>query len=164
VGFAVGGQNRAYEVLRQSGIPVVYDSDWTEETPLGKAEWIKFFAPFFGLEKEGDRIFDTIENSYNEAKEIAKEAENQPTVLCGALFKDVWYLPGGGSWAARFLADANADYLWADTEEVGSLSLSIESVLDKAQEADFWISPSQFTTFCKNTGRDRWLSVLRTGA
>jgi iron complex transport system substrate-binding protein len=161
VGFAVGGQNRAYEVLRQSGIPVVYDGDWTEETPLGKAEWIKFFAPFFGLEKEGDRIFDTIENSYNEAKEIAKEAENQPTVLCGALFKDVWYLPGGGSWAARFLADANADYLWADTGEVGSLSLSIESVLDKAQEADFWISPSQFTTFSDMQSANRHYSRFR---
>jgi iron complex transport system substrate-binding protein len=147
VGFAVGGQNKTYEVLRQSGIPVVYDGDWTEETPLGKAEWIKFFAPFFGMEEEGDRIFNNIEKSYREAREIALKATSRPTVLCGALFKDVWYLPGGSSWAARFLRDANADYLWADTREVGSLSLSVESVIDRAQDADFWISPSQYTSY-----------------
>lgn len=161
VGFAVGGQNKTYEVLRQSGIPVVYDGDWTEETPLGKAEWIKFFAPFFGMEKEGDSIFNTIEKSYKEAREIALKATNRPTVLCGALFKDVWYLPGGRSWAARFLRDANADYLWEETREVGSLSLSVESVIDRAQDADFWISPSQYATYNEMQAANRHYSQFR---
>ncbi|HZJ21399.1 MAG TPA: ABC transporter substrate-binding protein, partial [Pricia sp.] len=47
VGFGVDGQNKAYSTLQRANIPVVYNGDWTEETPLGKAEWIKFFAPFF---------------------------------------------------------------------------------------------------------------------
>ncbi|WP_337251708.1 ABC transporter substrate-binding protein [Maribacter halichondriae] len=52
VGFGIDNQNSAYETIQRSNIPVVYNGDWTEETPLGKAEWIKFFAPFFQMEKK----------------------------------------------------------------------------------------------------------------
>ncbi|MGB7393249.1 MAG: ABC transporter substrate-binding protein [Pricia sp.] len=147
VGFGVDGQNKAYGTLQRANIPVVYNGDWTEESPLGKAEWIKFFAPFFGKEIEADSIFRGIEKSYLEAQELAATAPQKPSVLSGALYKDVWYLPGGESWAAQFIADANADYLWDDTSETGSLSLSIESVLEKGKQAEFWVSPSQFTSY-----------------
>ncbi|MBT8306056.1 MAG: ABC transporter substrate-binding protein [Maribacter sp.] len=146
-GFSINSQNKAYETLERSNIPVVYNGDWTEETPLGKAEWIKFFAPFFLKERTADSIFKEISNSYNTAKALAKKAKKQPTVLSGALYKDVWYLPAGKSWAAKFLADANANYPWAHTNQTGSLNLSIESVLAQGQNTEFWISPSQFTSY-----------------
>jgi iron complex transport system substrate-binding protein len=110
------------------------------------AEWIRFFAPFFGKEKEADSIFSTIEKNYSEAKSLALRSKERPRVLSGALYKDVWYLPGGDSWAAKFVEDANAQYIWADTPGTGSLSLSLEHVLKRASNADVWISPSQFTT------------------
>ncbi len=147
IGFSINNQNKAYENLQRSNIPVVYNGDWTEETPLGKAEWIKFFAPFFGLEEEAEDIFNTTETNYLAAKNLAMKATKKPTVLSGALYKDVWYLPGGKSWAASFINDANADYLWSDTNATGSLSLSVESVLAKAGNATFWISPSQFISY-----------------
>lgn len=146
-GFSVNSRNKAYETLRRSNIPVVYNGDWNEETPLGKAEWIKFFAPFLEMEKKADSIFAKIENSYTKIKSLAAQAAQKPTVLSGALYKDVWYLPGGKSWAAQFIADANAHYYWSDTQETGSLSLGLETVLTKAQKADFWISPSQFISY-----------------
>tara|TARA_R110002051_G_scaffold110897_1_gene183566 strand:- start:6045 stop:7187 length:1143 start_codon:yes stop_codon:yes gene_type:complete len=147
IGFSIDNQNKTYETIQRSNIPVVYNGDWTEETPLGKAEWIKFFAPFFGLEEKADLIFSEIETAYTSAKELAKKATNSPTVLSGAIYKDVWYLPGGNSWAAQFLKDANATYIYEDVKETGSLSLSWESVLEKGKTADFWISPSQFTNY-----------------
>lgn len=147
IGFSINNQNKAYETLQRSNIPLVYNGDWTEETPLGKAEWIKFFAPFFSLEDEAEDIFKTTETNYLAAKVLAMKATNKPTVLSGALYKDVWYLPGGKSWAASFINDANADYLWSDTNATGSLSLSVESVLAKASNASFWVSPSQFISY-----------------
>jgi iron complex transport system substrate-binding protein len=146
-GFAINDGNNTYETIQRANIPVVYNGDWVEETPLGKAEWIKFFAPFFNKTKEADAVFNKIEESYLEAKKLASEAENKPTVLSGAMFKDVWYLPGGKSWAANFLKDANADYLWSSTDENGSLSLSWESVLDVGQHAEYWIGPAQLATY-----------------
>ncbi len=147
IGFSINNQNRAYETLKLSNIPIVYNGDWTEETPLGKAEWIKFFAPFFGLEERAERLFKNIEGNYLNAKSLAQKATDKPTVISGALYKDVWYLPGGKSWAAGFINDANADYLWSHTNATGSLSLSLESVLSKGIDASFWISPSQFTSY-----------------
>jgi iron complex transport system substrate-binding protein len=149
VGFAVSGNNIAYETLQRSQIPVIYNGDWIEETPLGRAEWIKFFAPFFKKETDANTVFAKIEKSYVDAKKIAETANTKPSVLSGALYKDVWYLPGGKSWAANFLKDANANYLWKETPESGSLSLSWESVLVIANNAEYWIGPGQFKSYAE---------------
>jgi len=142
MGFSINNENKTYENIQKTGIPVVYNGDWVEETPLGKAEWIKFFAPFFNLEEKANTIFSSIESNYKKTVAIGKKAKEIPTVMSGSLYKDVWYTPAGDSWVAQFLADANCNYLWQDTNGTGSLSLSIESVLDKAENADFWIGAS----------------------
>lgn len=147
VGFAINNDNSTYHLLQKAGIPVLFNGDWTERTPLGKAEWIKFFGVLLGQEKKADSIFNTIANDYNKIKDLAAKASKKPQVLSGALYKDVWYAPAGNSWAAQFLADANADYLWANTKGTGSLSLSLESALDQGKQTDFWISPAQFTSY-----------------
>lgn len=146
VGFAVDGNNTTFSTLTKAGIPVVYNADWTETSPLGKAEWIKFFGAFFNKEKEADSIFREIETQYLNAKNEAKKTTNKPTVLAGAMYKDIWYLPQGKSWAAQFIADANGQYLWKESEGTGSISLNLESVLEKGKQADLWISPGQFTS------------------
>jgi len=146
VGFGINSQNKAYETIKRSNIPVVYNGDWTEATPLGKSEWIKFFAPFFGLEEKANQLFTETETSYSSIKKIAQKAITKPTVMQGGLYKDVWYVAGGGSWMGQFLADAGTNYLWKETTETGSLSLSVESVLEKAKHADFWLNPSLHST------------------
>ena len=147
VGFGVSGAPSSYQALEASGVPVVYNGDWMEEDPLGKAEWILFFGFLLEEEEAAQSAFEKVEKAYQEAKALAAGATESPTVLSGALYRDVWYLPGGNSWAARFIQDANARYLWEDTPGNGSLSLSLESVLEKGAEADFWIAPSQFTSY-----------------
>lgn len=144
--FAVQGDNKTVATIQKTGIPVLYNADWTETTPLGKAEWIKFFGALFNKEKEAEALFDQIKRDYETTKKIAETATSSPTVMSGAMYKDVWYLPQGDSWAAQFIADANAHYLWAETEGTGSLSLHIESVLEKGQHASYWIGPGQFTS------------------
>ncbi len=146
IGFAVDGNNSTFATLEKTGIPVLYNSDWTEISPLGKAEWIKFFGVLFNKEKKADSIFKNIETEYISARKMASKAENTPTVLSGAMFKDVWYMPQGNSWAAQFIADANGEYLWKDSNGTGSLSLNLESVLEKGHDADVWIGPGQFTS------------------
>lgn len=147
IGFAIDGNNKTFRNIEKAGIPVAYDGDWTEEDPLGKAEWIKFFGAFFGKSEQAREIFSKIETEYHQAKELAKTAEDSPKVLSGSMYKDQWYLPYGNSWQAQFIKDANGDYIYADTKGNGSMSLSFESVLSKAQDADFWISAGQFTSY-----------------
>ncbi len=144
IGFGVDGVNKTFETIKKAGIPVIYNGDWAESSALAKAEWIKFFGVLFNKEKEADSIFNRIEADYLEAKAIAKQAKTQPTVLSGAMHNDVWYLPNGASPEAQFLKDANVNYLWKDTEGNGSLALSFEAVLEKAKDADLWLSPSYY--------------------
>jgi len=66
--------------------------------------------------------------------------------MSGALFQDQWFMPQGGSWGALFIKDAHASYLWSNEKGTGSLSLPFESVLDKAQNAQYWIGPGEFTS------------------
>jgi iron complex transport system substrate-binding protein len=77
---------------------------------------------------------------------LASKVKNKPTVLSGAMHKDVWYMPNGNSPEAQVLKDANTDYLWADTLGSGSLALNFENVLNKAKDADYWLSPSYYTS------------------
>lgn len=144
VAFAMDGSNAALNTIAKSGIPVIYNGDWVEQSPLGKAEWIKLFGALYGKEKEAKLFFDKIVNDYNEALALVKDVKNYPTVMSGAMYQDVWYTPQGQSWMAIYFRDAKADYLWKDTEGTGSLSLSYEAVLDKAVDASFWINPAQY--------------------
>ncbi|MDR6300755.1 ABC transporter substrate-binding protein [Mesonia maritima] len=147
IGFSVESGNKTFQTIQKSGIPVIYNGDWTEAAPLGKAEWIKFFGAFYGKEKLAEKIFTEIESEYTSAKKLAENAQKKPSVLSGAMYKDVWYLPNGKSWQAQFIQDANATYLYRETDGNGSLSLAFESVLAKAQQADYWIAPGAFTSY-----------------
>ena len=147
IGFGVDGVNKSFETIKKAGIPVIYNGDWVESSALAKAEWIKFFGVLFNKEKEANSIFNQIEKDYLNAKEIAKKARKKPSVLSGAMHKDVWYLPNGSSPEAEFLKDANVNYLWSHTTGNGSLALSFEAVIDKAKNAELWINPSYFTSY-----------------
>ena len=146
VGFSLNSNNKMFTTIEKLGIPVLLNGDWLEETPLGRAEWIKFFGVLFDKEKKADSIFNEVEKSYLDAKNIASKASEKPTVISGGLFKDIWNLPAGESFEATFLKDANTNYLWAASKGKGSLSLNIENVFEKGKDADLWVSPSYFKT------------------
>ena len=147
LGYSVSTANKSLEIIKKSGIPVIYNGDWLEETPLGRAEWIRFFGVLYDKQKMADSIFKTIETAYLEVKLLALKTSEKPTILSGAeMSKDIWNLPAGESFVAQFLADANLDYLWKNSKGKGSLSLSFESVFERAKEADFWIAPGYFSS------------------
>jgi cobalamin transport system substrate-binding protein len=147
IGFSMQSVNKMYATIEKSGIPVIINGDWLETTPLGRAEWLKFFGALFNKNKLADNLFNTIVSDYNNAKKIALKASKKPTILAGVLYKSIWNLPAGESFVAQFLKDANTNYYWQNTKGTGSLNLSFETVLDKAQNADYWLTPSNYTGF-----------------
>lgn len=132
--------------LEQTGIPVAISIDHLEESPLARAEWIKFFAVFVDREKQADSIFNTVEKKYLNLKHLAEKTKERPTVFNEIKFSDAWYMPGGKSYVARLLKDASADYLWKEDTKFGSLPLSFEQVFARARNADFWINLSTLRT------------------
>jgi iron complex transport system substrate-binding protein len=146
IGFGIDNSNPTLENLQKSGLKVMLNGDWNEQTPLGKAEWIKFFGALYGKQKQAEELFYNIEKEYKATAKLALQAKTKPTVMAGALYEDKWYMPQGNSWSSTFLNEANAEYLWKETNGTGSLSLSFEKVLEKAKLADIWIGPSEFTS------------------
>jgi iron complex transport system substrate-binding protein len=147
VGYSVSSADKSLTTINKAGINVIYNGDWLEKTPLGRAEWIKFFGVLFDKEKQADSIFKVIEKNYLDAKKSALKSTRKTTVLSGAIMsKDIWNLPAGESFVAQFLKDANLNYLWKNTKGKGSLSLSFESVFDTGKDADLWIAPGYFST------------------
>jgi iron complex transport system substrate-binding protein len=132
--------------IQEMGIPVVINGEYMERDPLARAEWIKFTSLFFGKEKIADSIFSEIDMEYSKIQTMAESADKKPSVLCGTVYGDAWFMPGGENYAARLLRDATTNYLWARDSTQGWLEISFESVYDKAKDADLWIVGS-FDTF-----------------
>ncbi len=139
VAFGVDNTNPMIDNLQKSGLKVLIEADWMEQSPLGKAEWIKLFGALFGKEKEAKTLFDNIVKNYNNALTLVASKKAKSTVLYGSMYQDQWYVARGNSWVAQFMKDAKANYLWANVAGTGSMSLSFEKILEKAKTAQYWI-------------------------
>lgn len=146
IGYGIDNKNPTLDNLEKSGLKILLNGDWNEKTPLGKAEWIKFFGVLYEKEKQADSIFKSIEKEYTNTVKLAQQVKNKPTVLAGDIFEGTWYLPKGSSWGAQLIKEAGGRYLWEETEGTGSLALSFEIVFEKAKDADFWITSGQFSS------------------
>ncbi len=143
--FAYGSPDfDAHPVLLEAGIPTAISGDYMETTPLGRAEWLKFTALFFNTEAAAQEIFGETASSYEELSQLAAKVDERPTVFTNTLFNDAWYVSGGNSYFARFLADAGTDYLWSNDDSTGGLPLDFETVLERAADAEYWLPNNGF--------------------
>jgi iron complex transport system substrate-binding protein len=151
IGYGIDNKNPTLDNLQKSGLKIMLNGDWNEENALGKAEWIKFFGALYGKQKQATALFTKIEKDFLKTIRMAKMAKTTPTILAGDMFEDRWYLPRGSSWGSLLLKQANGNYLWQETSGTGSLSLSFETVFEKAKSADVWITSGQFSSLNEMT-------------
>ena len=140
--YGIGGEGEGYTAkLREMGIKVMFDADYLENDPLGKAEWIKLFGALYCKENISDSIFTSISVSYEQLKEqIAGKIKNRPSVLLGLPFKDTWYISPGNSYISRLIDDAGGRYLWNDIKSSVSMPYSLENVYLQSAKAEFWLN------------------------
>lgn len=128
-----------YGRLEGIGVPLVECADYMEPTPLGRAEWLRFYGMLFGCEQRADSLFAVVDSSYNALKEVARTSKMVRSVVFDKMMGSVWYVPGGRSTVGQLLADAHCSYPWARDEHSGSVSLPFETVLERAGECDVWL-------------------------
>lgn len=152
--FATGGAYDDYQRIEALGLPLMLTSEWQEEHPLAKAEWIKLFGTLFGKEAQADTVYEQSKlfylvtssfTSINSSLISDASRLERPRVLVGMSYGGVWYAPGGNSYTAQLIQDAGGRYLWAGTEE-RELRLPLEQVIALADSADIWINPGMFST------------------
>lgn len=131
---------RDYGLVEKVGIPIAECASYMERTPLGRCEWIKFYAEFLNKQTLADSIYNDICSKYNATSQlIAERAETKPTIIPDKRYGQVWYVASGTSYAARLYEDAGANYPWSDVEKDATIPLSFEEVFSKAHNADVWL-------------------------
>lgn len=136
----------AHPVLIEAGLKTVVNAEWLDTSPLGRAEWGKFIAVFFNKEADAEALFAAKLQAYEDLKALAAGVTEKPTVFTASAYQGTWSVPGGNSFAAAFLKDAGANYLWADDTSTGSLPLAFEAVFEKAKDADYWLNVGFFAS------------------
>lgn len=161
--FATGGSEDDYDRLEKMGVPAMLTSEWQEDSPLSKAEWIKLYGKLFcggadgaqGCTAPADTIFEQSRKIYETQTSLVNGmftddtgdvlAPKSPRVLAGMSYGGVWYAPGGRSYTAKLIKDAGGRYLWA-SDTTREMRLSLEDVFALADSADVWINPGMYGT------------------
>jgi len=150
--------------LEELKIPVAVDNEWLENDPLGRMEWVKFLAAFYGKGEKADDIFN---NAVKKTEEIGKkvaEAKAQPKVLWGMIWEGKVYVPGGDSYVAKMIELAGGDYLFEDKKGEGTITL--EEFYARGEEADIYISSTLpnygVTSIAKIIEQGKVLADLKT--
>ncbi|MBQ0048723.1 MAG: ABC transporter substrate-binding protein [Bacteroidales bacterium] len=128
-----------YGRLERLGIPIIECADYMEVSPLARAEWIKFYGRLFGVGERADSLYAEVESQYHELKSATEHVGKRPRLMAEKLVGGTWYTPGGQSTMGILYTDAGAHYLWADSPASGSLSLSLEHIMERALDADVWL-------------------------
>lgn len=134
-------ENAGHGALDNAGIPLIECADYMETSPLARAEWMRFYGRLFGVGQRADSLFAVVEQAYLACKKrVARGGGGpRPTVMSDLMQRGTWYQPSGRSTMGQFIADAGGRNLWADRTENGSVSLSFESVFQRAAKADVWL-------------------------
>ena len=119
-------------------VPVVPVSEYLEEHPLGRAEWLRAFGMLFGLETRADSLFSGIVDRYTAALASVPTGADRPAVFFGSAWKGIWSVPSGKSYMAQLINDAGGRYLFADSIRKGNIDLGLETVLHTGAEAAYW--------------------------
>ncbi len=127
-----------YGKLDKLHIPIIETADYMETSPLGRAEWMKFYGLLFKSEERSDSLFSSIEKEYLALKAEAAKLQQGLSILTERKMGSVWYVPGGKSTMGILLKDANAKYIFADDTHSGSLAYGPERILSKGTQVDVW--------------------------
>lgn len=134
--------NGGYGRLEQMGIPIMECADYMEVSPLARAEWIKIYGSLFGVAAKADSLFNAIEAKYISLRDLTDRQEKKPRLLTERPFSGAWHVPCGESTTGQLYRDAGADYIFSDLHGTGARAISIEEVLNRASDADFWLIKS----------------------
>ncbi|WP_341295302.1 ABC transporter substrate-binding protein [Catalinimonas locisalis] len=142
-----------YNALISSDIPVLINTEWMENTALGKAEWVKLMAALLNREEIANPKFDSIAQAFQHIAQLTDSLEEKPEVISGSPFQGSWYVPGGKSYRSKMFEQAGAQWPWSDNEDV-SLPVAFENIYAYGLEADYWLNPGMVNTLDELLAKD----------
>lgn len=131
--------NDRYGRVADLGIPIVECADYMETSPLGRAEWVKFYGRLLGRAREADSMFCATESRYLALRDSVADVSVRPGVVLDRRYGQVWNVPGGASTMAAFIRDAGGMNPFDSYQQSGSVAIAPEQVLATAHDAPVWL-------------------------
>lgn len=132
-------ENGGYGKLDKLSLPLVECVEYMESSPLGGAEWVRFYGRLMGCATKADSLFSVVEQNYLSLCDSVSKSATRPTMLCELKGSSAWYMPAGHSTMGCLYKDAGANYLFNYNSGSGSVPLAFETVLERAENADVWL-------------------------
>ena len=120
------------------GIPILYCNEWTETTPLARAEWIRLFGAVFGCLNHADSIYESVRDAYAQLKVDSLKFKGK-SIMSGMSWRGTWYVPAGGTFMGHLFRDAGAQYRYEDNPSTSSIPLTMEQAIQDFSQADVWV-------------------------
>lgn len=137
--YAQGDGVRQY--FSKTSTPIIYNNEWTESSPLARAEWIRLIGAFYDKQAEADSLFQTVCKEYLRLQQLVKSnITEKRTLMAGNNFRGTWYMPSGKVYTGQLYRDAGASYFYENDSTEGSIPLSVETVLLNFRNADVWVN------------------------
>ena len=122
------------------GIPILYCNEWTETTPLARAEWIRVFGSVFGCLNHADSIYASVRDAYERLRAMGDgQLAMGKSIMSGMSWRGTWYVPAGGTFMGNLFRDAGAQYKYEDNPSTSSIPLTMEQAIQDFSQADVWV-------------------------
>lgn len=146
------------------GIPILYCNEWTETTPLARAEWIRVFGAVFGCLNHADSIYASVRDAYEQLKVDSLKFKGK-SIMSGMSWRGTWYVPAGGTFMGNLFRDAGAQYKYEDNPSTSSIPLTMEQAIQDFAQADVWVG-CEATSLKELEAIDKkhtWFKAFQTG-
>lgn len=131
--YGIGGHSSLATKLDELGVPYIYISDFEEQTPLGRAEWLIAIGALVGINAAD--TFNNIASAYSPA------SATTASVMVNGPYSGNWFIPGGNNYMSQLLHDAGAHLQIAQPEGYESRPVDLEEAIPALESADFWLFP-----------------------
>ena len=162
------------------GIPILYCNEWTETTPLARAEWIRLFGAVFGCSTKADSIYASVKDAYEQLKgdeamrrkgdeargdEARGDEAKGKSIMSGMSWRGTWYVPTGGTFMGCLFRDAGAQYKYEDNPSTSSLPLTMEQAIQDFAQTDVWVGceASSLAELATVDSKHTWFKAYQTG-
>ena len=128
--------------LEELNIPYVVENSHLETDPLGRMEWVKFYAAFYNREDLAIRYFDTAIRRIEDLKRRIPKG-GHPKVAWGVIYNGKVYIPGGRSFVVRMIEMAGGEFVLKTlSAKEGSIGITLEDFFLYSKGADVMIYAS----------------------
>ena len=135
------------EALESKGINTFMVSEYLEESPLARLEWIKLFGVILNKEDEAQSYFEEVEEEYLSL--VKEDVDSNMKFMFNLPYGDTWFTPSSNSLIVKLFEDAGMSYYYSSEVGTENTPHTQEEVWNNGPLVNYWViiasRPTDFT-------------------